>query len=277
MAAQPPPELAQAINAAASKYQFPADLLAGIWREESGGSFPNPYANSSGYGGLFGTRNWNASTQAQADLAGSILAEGLRQSRGNIAEALSYYNSGKLTGGYTSVPGETSFGNVRAPTAVPSDPGDYTAPPRPGGGQDVSIVSDLGSVLGAVVDPLGIFSVGKGLLGSAGDVAGALKGFFAAALWLLDPKTYLRGAEIGFGFILILFGLYYFGKTEGSADVDPVDLARNPGQLIRGAGTGAQKSAERARSGSLLGKTAKKVASVTPAGREAKLASKLGA
>jgi hypothetical protein len=109
-----PKPLQAAIVAAAAKYGVPPQALAGIWREESGRTFPNPAVNSSGYGGLFGTTNGKGTTQDQANMAASVLAAGLQKSGGNMAEALSYYNSGNLTGGYKSVPGY--------------DPSTYTAP-----------------------------------------------------------------------------------------------------------------------------------------------------
>lgn len=112
-----PKPLQSAIVAAAAKYGVPPQALAGIWREESGRTFPNPAVNSSGYGGLFGTTNGKAPTQAQADMAASVLADGLQKSGGNMAEALSYYNSGKLTGGYTSVPGYNAA-TYQAPTST---------------------------------------------------------------------------------------------------------------------------------------------------------------
>lgn len=91
-----PPELATAIQSAASQYGVPASALVGIWKKESGATFPNPYVNKQGYGGLFGTTNWNASTQAQADEAAKVLADGLSQSQGDLTGALSYYNTGKV-------------------------------------------------------------------------------------------------------------------------------------------------------------------------------------
>lgn len=101
-----PQPLAQAIYSSALKYGVSADYLTGIWRIESGSTYPNPAVNSSGYGGLFGTRNWNATTQAQADTAASVLAAGLKASGGNYPGALHYYSTGKVSGsgGYTSVP-----------------------------------------------------------------------------------------------------------------------------------------------------------------------------
>ena len=96
-----PPELSSAIQSAAARYGVPAKTLAGIWRIESGSTYPNPAVNSSGYGGLFGTTKWNASTQEQADYAAQTLRHLLDQHNGNMAAALSAYSGG----GYTSVPG----------------------------------------------------------------------------------------------------------------------------------------------------------------------------
>jgi hypothetical protein len=122
-----PAPLKQAIAESSKDYGIPADLLFGIWLREAGGEYPNPYVNSSGYGGLFGTEDWQGSTLSQALLAGGILEKGFEESGGNVAEALSYYNSGQLTGGYTSVPDETTFGTIKGyhrsggGTDLPSD------------------------------------------------------------------------------------------------------------------------------------------------------------
>lgn len=164
-----PPDLQTAIDAAAKAYQVPADLLAGIWRYEAGSTYPNPYVNSSGYGGLFGTRAWNAPTQQQANLAASILATGLQASKGNVAQALSYYNSGKLQGGYTSVPGQTTFGTVPVPSggghggivggvegAISGAAG--AAANAIGGAKKATTASAIG---GDILNGLGLGSVGK--------------------------------------------------------------------------------------------------------------------
>ena len=50
-----PDEDAAHAEAEAIAAGVPADVLTGIWRIESGSSYPNPYVNSIGYGGLFGT------------------------------------------------------------------------------------------------------------------------------------------------------------------------------------------------------------------------------
>jgi cell wall-associated NlpC family hydrolase len=96
-----PPELGSAIQQAAAKYGVPAETLAGIWRIESGSTYPNPAVNSSGYGGLFGTTKWNASTQEQTDYAASTLRHLLNTHGGNMAAALHAYSGG----GYSSVSG----------------------------------------------------------------------------------------------------------------------------------------------------------------------------
>lgn len=123
--AQPPPPLATAIDNAANQYKVPPDLLAGIWRVESGGSYPNPYGNGKGYGGLFGTSNWASgpitqinsnlyttsdptSVQAQANEAASVLNHELNINKGDIGKALFGYSGG----GYTSVPGQVTQGTI---------------------------------------------------------------------------------------------------------------------------------------------------------------------
>lgn len=160
--ATPPPELANAIAQASTTYQVPPDLLTGIWREEAGGAFPNPYVNPSGYGGLFGTKDWAGPTQEQANLAASILHTGLVRAGGNVGEALSYYNSGQLSGGYTSVPGETTFGSVPVSGNVPGAP-TVAGLPTP-----VSSAQQVGSGLGVVLRELFIraleFIAGAALL-----------------------------------------------------------------------------------------------------------------
>ena len=145
----PPAELQAAINAASAQYGVPADLLAGIWRIESGGNYPNSYVNSSGYGGLFGTRNWNASTTAQAATAAQVLQQGLIKSGGNVSEALSYYNSGKLVGGYTSVPGETTFGTVNVASKVL---GGATAAPNVTVTTDTNPLTQITKAFGSITD-----------------------------------------------------------------------------------------------------------------------------
>ena len=97
-----PAPLWEAILKAAKTNGVTPQVLAGIWRAESGSTYPNPYVNSSGYGGLFGTTAWNASTQSQADLAASTLRDLIRQ-KGNLHDALLAYSGGA----YATVPGVT--------------------------------------------------------------------------------------------------------------------------------------------------------------------------
>lgn len=115
---EPPPELTAAIGGAATAYDVPPDLLTGIWRVETGGRYPNPYVNSAGYGGLFGTANTTAqgapfpnfdiaaSTEQQADEAAKILQRLLASEGGSIQAALEDYSGHS----YGQVPGETTFG-----------------------------------------------------------------------------------------------------------------------------------------------------------------------
>lgn len=181
-----PPDLWTAIVKASRNYDVPADLLAGIWRIESGSTYPNPAVNSSGYGGLFGTTNGLASTQDQANEAASVLANGLRASGGNVSQALSYYNSGKLVGGYTSVPGQTTFGKVQI---VPKGFTREVAPGIPAGGPIGAIASPVANLLGD------ISSWEKDLLYGAAAAAGGLMILTGLVLIAVDLGLSARGPK----------------------------------------------------------------------------------
>jgi hypothetical protein len=254
-----PPELAQAINNASSRYGVPASVLAGIWRIESGGRFPNPYVNSSGYGGLFGTTHWNTSTQDQAYYAASILARLLRASGGNLAAALRAYSGG----GYSSVPG----GPVQVTPGGAGAGGEYQQPGRPGGDvQSVGLFSDLTGGLGWIGHEI-THAIGGGVGffgGGLGGVWNAIKGFIGAFLFLLDPRNWLRMFEALTGFSLLLLGFYWYGKDEGGPDLDVGQTFRHPvsgGQRIAStAGRGVQASAEGAARSSTTARVARKAA-----------------
>lgn len=189
--AQPPPPLAQAIANASKTFNVPPDLLTGIWRVESGSTYPNPYVNSSGYGGLFGTTNWNATTQDQANLSAYILSQALKNAGGNVAQALSAYSGG----GYTSVPGQQTQGTIANynPTFKPYQGSGYKPVSNP-----VSGVPILGSIVGAgesvgqtagnVVDSSS--SIGKDVLYGLAFIGGGL---------LILGGLILIGADIGIG------------------------------------------------------------------------------
>lgn len=183
----PPAPLQKVIAQGAQDYDVPTDLLTGIWHRESGSHYPNDYGNSSGYGGLFGTSNWNASDQAQADEAASVLAAGLRASGGVVSEALSYYNTGRLQGGYTSVPGETTFGTVPVPafSTTPGTPGSSGAGPS----------STSPNFIGPT-QPTTSAGGGGGVFGSiTGDISGSIN------------EAFLRGIELFAAIVLIWVGL----------------------------------------------------------------------
>ena len=99
-----PAELEAAIQSASLTFGVPQDTLRGVWVKESGATFPNPAVNSLGYGGLFGTKLWNASTVDQANYAASILAH-LHSVYGDWRTALYHYSGG----GYTTLPGGYDF------------------------------------------------------------------------------------------------------------------------------------------------------------------------
>lgn len=110
-----------AIVRASAKYLIPPTILAAVWRGESGSTYPNPYKNSLGYGGLFGTKLWNGTTQAQADYAASIFHDALVRTGGNILEANGIYATGKPVAGIYghagiprgTIPGYTALKTVR--------------------------------------------------------------------------------------------------------------------------------------------------------------------
>jgi len=223
---QPPQELATAISKAASRNGVPYAVMVGIWRFESGSTFPNPAVNSSGYGGLFGTTNWNASTQAQADEAASVLAAGLKQSGGDIAGALSYYNTGKTdsVAGHDYAAKVLSLAgagaNVSAAAATP------TPRPRPGGGGNPfgSVWNDaekaaeaaLGLGLSGGIAPAIGGVIASPLESAWNSVLGAISSpwdVIKAFLWLSDPRTWLRIFEALVGLALMAGSLALLARV----------------------------------------------------------------
>lgn len=218
-----PSELLTAVDQAGSRYGVNPSLLIGIWRKESGSTFPNPYVNSSGYGGLFGTQDWQGSTQEQANLAASILAAGYKQGRGNTSAALSYYNTGRVDSpaGFSYASDvESLAGEGATPVATP--PQVLQSVPRPGttsgnaqgassgGGGSFwgGVLGDLESAGGSVVGT--VESAGEGIwsdiTGAEGAISSAVD-FLKAALWLVNPVSWLRMVEVVLGSVLALFGV----------------------------------------------------------------------
>lgn len=209
--AQPPAPLATAIQNASRKYGVPPDILTGIWRVESGSSYPNPFVNSEGYGGLFGTTNWNASTQQQANLSASILAGLLRSNNGNVSAALSQYSGG----GYSAVPGQVTMGTVQdTSTSI------YQAPSRPGG-TPASAALDSAIVSGSSVE---------GFAGDLPIIGGLISGISAAADmakvigWLLSPKHWAMAFEALTGVLLIGYGFVELGRNDRDEDTPSLGL-----------------------------------------------------
>lgn len=106
-----PSELATAISNAEAAFGLPHGILTAIWRWESGSSYPNPYVNSIGCGGLFGLcQGGSASgidlfdpstTVAQANRAAQTLKGLIDANGGNLQAALNQYDGGSAS--------ETSF------------------------------------------------------------------------------------------------------------------------------------------------------------------------
>lgn len=202
--AAPPPPLALAIHNAAQKYDVPEDVLTGIWRVESGSNYPNPYVNSIGYGGLFGTKDWNDPTQAQADTAASILHNLIVQDKGNVADALHSYSGG----GYSSVPGETTT---------------YVNP-----GSDASVAATWNAQKGG---NLNTQLVGNAASSVGNAVSGAVSGIASGAESLV-----LRGLFMLVGLGVALVGLYLIARAMGISPPLPM-----PG-AVKGLGQSAPQA-----------------------------------
>ena len=221
---QIPAQLAQAESLAAAKYGVPYSLLTGIWRKESHSTFPNPAVNSSGYGGLFGTKNWNAPTQAQANTAASILAAGFKQSQGDYIGALSYYNRGR-----TNDPrGKIYAESVLALSGAGANVASGKVSTRPGGGGGSFWGRVWGGVTGAASSvehaAAGAFSSAER---AAEDVITGPLDFLKAALFLVDPVNWLRAFETLLGVVLIVLGVVLPLKDSIPTPAAPIaDLAK---------------------------------------------------
>lgn len=231
-----PAPLTTAINQAAAKAApgtgIPqglfASLLAGIWRFESRSTYPNPAVNGSGFGGLFGTTNAFASTQAQADTAAGILAAGLKKANGNIPEALSYYNTGSTTVNPSYV------------SSVTHD----TTPPSSGGGSTVvglendaaNLVNNPLGTIGGIISgvPSAVKNAATGAVGGVtSDVAGAIEGPIVdfAKGTAATGLAYVLLTVVGLAFV-VLGTLEFFGYS-------PKRIAGNvTGAVTRGASSG---------------------------------------
>lgn len=141
----PPPELQTAIHNASQTYGVPENILIAVWQKEAGGQFPNPYVNSSGYGGLFGTKDWNDTTQNQANEA---------------AATLSYWYgvTGSWSGALTKYGGSQSYANSVLNLANPNgpNPSGRTGDPIPnssGGG--FPGIGDIGGAISSLTSTIG--------------------------------------------------------------------------------------------------------------------------
>lgn len=239
---QVPGQLQAVIDVAAKQYGVPADILGGIWRTETGSTFPNPWANGLGYGGEFGTavtspfgsasqtkRIVEPPYQQQANTAASVLASTLRSSGGNIASALSKYSGG----GYTSVPGETTFGNFQGGYVTPQ-----ASPPSAAAG-DAGTVSNASLVSGITGDVTG--SIEEAILRLA-------ELFFAAVLLYLGLKALQRALQStpGYGELARGSGVVGGAAVSGAGAVgggakvialgkgDTLGIVNGPIEMMRG-------------------------------------------
>lgn len=134
MSYTPYPDLDSAIVSAGGQYGIDPSVLAGIWRIESGSTYPNPYVNSIGYGGLFGIGQAQAeangfslydpsTTMQQAQIAAADLAHLVQANGGNLSAALSQYSGG----GYSSVSGGGTAGGTSGGSGGSKQSGTPTA------------------------------------------------------------------------------------------------------------------------------------------------------
>lgn len=223
-----PPELAQAIQNSANKYNVPPDLLVGIWHIETGSTFPNPYANGLGYGGEFGTavtapfgtahdvkRIVEPPLQQQADTSASILANLLNKYNGDISQALLSYSGG----GYSSVPGQTTTGSW---TGAKAGKGKWTLNPNAPGGPTYT-------------DPSGkTHSTPSGILGPIQGVEDSVANAIQTTGLTVGRYILYGFAFIG-GTMLLLVGLILIGADLGLSafgNHPAVDLAKKTGNGV---------------------------------------------
>jgi hypothetical protein len=212
VAAIPPPELLAAINSSASKYGLDPGTLIGIWRIESGGKYPNPYVNSSGYGGLFGTGQGSYlwSTQRQADYAAKILS-GLIKSEGSLSAALLAYSGGA----YSSVDGsggDTPAGSGGSGGVVRPDTGGDTGGGSGGGLAGVPLVGGVFSAVGDVFG--GLFGgLWHGLQSAGQAVVGIMDALLFFVHFVTSPDNWLRLVEFLLGAGLIVFAIAVYVRV----------------------------------------------------------------
>lgn len=195
-----------AIQRASRQTGVPASVLQWIHDHEVTISREGPLqgttTNPQGYGGFFGlpASDFSGGDPYRQALTTAKLLQGYNQPTWQAA--INEYNTGSPTRGYGSGYGG---GGAPVPSSVPTDLGGssiYQSPGRPGstGGN-----SFWGSIWG---DVSGTASGAFGAVeGGAESAIGSSLGFLKAALWLLNPVTWLRAVETAFGFVLILAGI----------------------------------------------------------------------
>lgn len=179
--ATPPPPLAAAIQQASNTYGVPVPVLNRVWSVESGNSYPNNFVNSSGYGGLFGTKLWNAPVQSQANYAASILAAGYSK-YGNWEDALSYYRTGKPGQGYPQGSSGPVNNNAGASSSSPSSSSGSSSNPFDITGAINNFTNTVGNIPNTILQDFkpALINVGLGTLAIWLIVGGMLIIGFAA-------------------------------------------------------------------------------------------------
>jgi hypothetical protein len=117
--------------------------------------------------------------------------------------------------------------------------------PSSSGGGGGGILSGVTSALGGIGGAIGsgaeaVFvtpweNVWNSTAGAASSIFDVAKAF----LWLANPINWLRAVELMFGFVLMLVGLYYLGKTAGSSSSATAKIG-TAATLVPGVGTAAK-------------------------------------
>lgn len=188
------------------------------------------------YGNLYGSRSARYGTPAQ------LAADPLAQAKAAVSLAAggrglsnwTTYTSGAYRGYLSGAPPAVYGGGLQGSRgARPSAGGDAWSGILHAG--ESGLISGVESIA-----PVGVFGAVWSALGGGGSsIGGALHDIaetFKLALWLLQPKNWLRLFEAGFGVALMLFSIYLFGKAATAADDEDVSLAGIAGRGVKRAG-----------------------------------------
>lgn len=209
------PQAASAIASAASTYQVPAQLLAGVYgRESTFGTAYSPGQKTFGYFGLTSPGLWNPSFtfQQDADTAAKTLSTLFKEKGSWDAATLAYsggsYNANEAEGTASrnvSLLSSLATAIVSLPTGAKTPP-DAKGPTTGIAGTLDKSVTDAGNTVS-----------------TAASSADAVAGFLGD---LTKPATWLRILKIVGGVVLIIMGLRELANAGGANIPSPLSAAR---------------------------------------------------